>query len=73
MITTNARNLRMNLKAYLDDANENPIRILRGAKQTFVLMNEEEVQELNRKVDVLQSKLLATLHRLNEAENKEAE
>ena len=65
MITANARNLRMNLKPYLDGACERPIRILRGANQTFVFMNEEDVKSLNAKIETLQSQLVTALHKLN--------
>ena len=70
MITTNARKLRMNLKSYLDDATECPIRILRGSNQTFVLMNEEEMNYLNDTIKFLQSQLLDAMHKLNKAKDK---
>ena len=66
MITTNARNLRINLKSYFDQACEQPIRILRGANQTFILMNEKEANKINAKIDALQSQLVNALHKLNE-------
>lgn len=59
MESTSPKNLRAELKDYLDMAATEPIRIQRRSGENYVLMNENKYAELNNEISSLQRRLLA--------------
>ena len=59
MESTNPRQLRSELKDYLDRAKKTPIRILRRDGDSFVLLNEQRYEELIQEITSLQRRLLS--------------
>lgn len=64
MRSTNSRNFRTELRAHLDHATQEPVRIMRGSSETFVLMNEKQFSSLQLQVNDLQRRLLESMEEL---------
>ena len=58
MNSTNPKNLRIEMKRYLDIARTDPIRILRRSGDSYVLINEKDFSEIKEELLQLQRKLL---------------
>lgn len=61
MNSTNPKNLRIEMKRYLDMAKTEPIRILRRSGDAYVLISESEFNKIQQEVLVLQRRLLANI------------
>jgi PHD/YefM family antitoxin component YafN of YafNO toxin-antitoxin module len=58
MQNTNPRQLRAELKDYLDLAAKEPIRIQRRAGDSYILLKEDKYRELQNEIVSLQRRLL---------------
>jgi PHD/YefM family antitoxin component YafN of YafNO toxin-antitoxin module len=58
MQNTNPRQLRAELKDYLDLAKKEPIRIQRRSGDSYILLKEDKYRELQNEVVSLQRRLL---------------
>lgn len=58
MQKTNAKQLRAELKDYLDLASKEPLRILRRSGESYVLISEDMYAELQNEILSLQKRLL---------------
>jgi PHD/YefM family antitoxin component YafN of YafNO toxin-antitoxin module len=65
MQNTNPKQLRAELKDYLDLAAKEPIRIQRRSGDSFILLNEETYRELNEEIMSLQRRLFSMSQILN--------
>ena len=61
MNSTNPKNLRIEMKRYLDMARTEPIRILRRSGDAYVLINEKELNKMQQEILVLQRRLIASI------------
>ena len=71
MLLTNPRNFRAELKTHLDHAALEPIRIVRRSKESFILMNENQLTMLHSEVSELQRRLLDSMQNWGELRNKD--
>lgn len=58
MENTNPKQLRAELKDYLDLASKEPIRIQRRSGENYILLKEESYQDLQNEILSLQRRLL---------------
>jgi PHD/YefM family antitoxin component YafN of YafNO toxin-antitoxin module len=58
METTNPKQLRAELKNFLDLASGEPVRIQRRSGETFILMNESQYAQMQNEILSLQRRLL---------------
>lgn len=58
MKNTNPKQLRKELKDYLDLASTEPVRIVRRSGESFILVKEEQYQDLYNEIMSLQGQLL---------------
>ena len=65
MENTNPKQLRAELKDYLDLATKEPIRIQRRSGDSFILIREESYQEMQTEILSLQRRLLGSSQALS--------
>jgi len=59
MKSTNPKTLRAKMRAYLDLAANEPLRILRRSGQSYILVNERLFSDMHEEIVALQRRLIA--------------